>query len=90
MSQSASLVALIADARAAQASDLHLEAGLSPCLRVRGQLRDLGPPIGAQALLEMARATAGETRWAELQERRGRRQVAYCASPCAPRASGPR
>jgi twitching motility protein PilT len=70
MSQSASLVALIADARAAQASDLHLEAGLSPCLRVRGQLRDLGPPIGAQALLEMARATAGETRWAELQERR--------------------
>ena len=65
-----SLVALISEATAARASDLHLEPGLPACLRVRGQLRDFGPPIAGPALLEMARTVVGEARWPELIERR--------------------
>jgi len=40
-----SLAALIAAARSAQASDLHLEPGLPACLRLRGQLKNVGDPI---------------------------------------------
>jgi len=66
-----SLAALIAAAKAAQASDLHLEPGLPACVRVRGQLRSLGSEIiGARALLAHAREVVGEERWAEFLERR--------------------
>jgi len=65
-----SLAALIAAARSAQASDLHLEPGLPACLRVRGQLRNVGEPIPAEELLAMAREVVGEERWPEFLERR--------------------
>lgn len=60
----------ITAARAAGASDLHLEAGLPACLRVRGQLRNVGEPLAAAQLLEIARELVGEARWPELLERR--------------------
>ena len=66
----ARLRALVSTARSAQASDLHLEAGLPACLRVRGQLRSVGAPLEARALLEMAREVVGEEGWADFLRRR--------------------
>lgn len=60
----------ITAARAAQASDLHLEAGLPACLRVRGQLRNVGEPLAAAQLEEMAHELVGDERWPEFLERR--------------------
>ena len=57
-------------AAAAQASDLHLEAGLPLALRVRGQLRTQGAPVGARELLDLAREVVGEELWQDLLERR--------------------
>lgn len=64
------LASIIAAARSAQASDLHLEPGLPACLRVRGQLKSVGEPLGAKELLEVAREAIGDERWPELLERR--------------------
>src|SRR5262249_16390685 len=64
------LEALVRMAAANGASDLHLEAGLAPALRVRGTLRASGDPFPAPLLLEMARATIGETQWPRFLERR--------------------
>jgi twitching motility protein PilT len=64
------LADLIAAGRSAQASDLHLESGLPACLRVRGQLRNVGEPIPGADLLAMARELVGEERWPEFLERR--------------------
>jgi twitching motility protein PilT len=64
------LVALIDAARDAGASDLHLEAGLPPCMRVRGQLQSMGAPLSARELLASARDVVGEDRWPEFLERR--------------------
>jgi len=64
------LSALIAAARSAQASDLHLESGLPACMRVRGQLTSAGEPVEARELLEMAREVVGEERWADFLARR--------------------
>lgn len=61
---------LITAARAQQASDVHLEPGLPACLRVRGQLRNLGEPIAGRELAAMAREVLGEERWGELLQRR--------------------
>ena len=44
------LETLIAATRQQGASDLHLEAGLSPALRVRGALRTAGDPVPAATL----------------------------------------
>jgi twitching motility protein PilT len=52
------------------ASDLHLEPGLPPALRIRGTLRTLGEPVPAAVLLEIARELAGETGWPAFLERR--------------------
>jgi twitching motility protein PilT len=52
------------------ASDLHLEAGLPPALRIRGTLRTLGDPVPAAILLEAARELAGETGWPAFEARR--------------------
>src|SRR5882757_3534379 len=52
------------------ASDLHLEPGLAPALRIRGSLRASGEPLPAALLLEMARTTIGEERWPRFLERR--------------------
>jgi len=64
------LAALIDTARDAGASDLHLEAGLPPCMRVRGQLQSMGAPLSARELLAAAREVVGEGRWPEFLERR--------------------
>jgi len=64
------LSTFVSMACAAQASDLHLEAGLPAAIRVRGQLRSQGAPVGARELLELAREVVGEERWPELLERR--------------------
>jgi twitching motility protein PilT len=52
------------------ASDLHLESGLSPALRVRGALRVAGDAIPGKALAEMARSLIGEEQWPAFLERR--------------------
>src|SRR6266487_4221914 len=65
-----SLEDFIATAKQQRASDLHLEPGLPPALRVRGSLRTLGEPIPAKALLEWAREIIGEALWPNFLERR--------------------
>jgi twitching motility protein PilT len=62
-----SLIKLAADQGA---SDLHLEAGLAPALRVRGTLRVLGEPVSPKILAEMARTTIGDEAWQYFLERR--------------------
>jgi len=52
------------------ASDLHLEAGLPPALRIRGTLRTLGEPLPGKFLLEAARALIGEEQWLRFLEQR--------------------
>jgi twitching motility protein PilT len=52
------------------ASDLHLEAGLPPALRVRGALRTSGDPLPPNLLLEMARQTIGEDEWPRFLEQK--------------------
>ncbi len=53
-----------------QASDLHLEGGLPACVRVRGQLRSVGEPIGPREVLAMAREAVGDEGWPAFLERR--------------------
>jgi twitching motility protein PilT len=65
-----SLEDFIATAKQQRASDLHLEPGLPPALRVRGSLRTLGEPIPAKALFEWAREIIGEALWPNFLERR--------------------
>src|SRR5438034_11404342 len=65
-----SLEDFIATAKQQRASDLHLEPGLPPALRVRGSLRTLGEPIPAKALSEWAREIIGEAQWQNCLERR--------------------
>lgn len=61
---------LIGTARQQGASDLHLEAGLPPALRVRGALRTAGEPVPARLLQEWARELLGEGPWQQFLERR--------------------
>ena len=62
-----SLIKLAADSGA---SDLHLEPGLAPALRIRGTLRVAGEPVPAQALSAMAHAVIGDEQWPHFLERR--------------------
>ena len=64
------LESLVAAARAQGASDLHLEPGLPPALRIRGSLKTAGEPVPAKTLLEMAREILGAEQWARFVERR--------------------
>ena len=64
------LESLIESAAGRGASDLHLEAGLPPALRVRGALQIEGEPLPAPALLAAARRLVGEQQWPEFLERR--------------------
>ena len=64
------LESLISQAASNGASDLHLESGLSPAMRVRGTLRMAGDAIPAQVLAEMARQLLGEEQWQFFLERR--------------------
>jgi len=61
---------LVEQARRHGASDLHLEAGLPPTLRIRGGLRSLGEPVPAPVLLAMVQQVVPERQWAEFRERR--------------------
>src|ERR1051326_2629982 len=64
------LETLIGAARQQGASDLHLEAGLPPALRVRGSLRTSGEPVPARILSEWAHQLLGEGPWQQFLERR--------------------
>jgi len=64
------LDSLVGQALSNGASDLHLEAGLPPALRIRGTLRTTGEPIPSKVLLEWARQVLGEDQWPQFVERR--------------------
>lgn len=64
-----SLEKLIFSAKEQGASDLHLEAGLPPAVRIRGTLRTTGEPIAPARVLEMARGLIGHD-WPRFLERR--------------------
>jgi twitching motility protein PilT len=61
---------LITAARQQGASDLHLEPGLPPAMRIRGALRTAGEPVPARALLSYARHLIGDAHWAQFLQRR--------------------
>jgi twitching motility protein PilT len=65
-----SLRALIGLAKAEGASDLHLEPGLAPMLRVRSNLRAAGEPVTAGVTLEWARDLIGSEDWPHFEQRR--------------------
>lgn len=60
----------IALARSRGASDLHLEPGMPPAIRVGGRLSVVGEPVDAQRLLAEARALVGPELWSEFVARR--------------------
>lgn len=64
------LESLVAAASEEGASDLHLEPGLPPALRIRGALRTAGEPVAPKVLLEMARGVIGAEQWPRFVERR--------------------
>src|SRR2546423_4336378 len=64
------LDSLVGAAREQGASDLHLEAGLAPAVRVRGALRTIGEPVAARVLFQWAREIVGEAQWPSFLERR--------------------
>lgn len=64
------LSALIRQAQANGASDLHLEPGLPAALRVRGALRTVGDPIPAAALSAAALQLIGEAEWPRFLQQR--------------------
>ncbi len=64
------LESLIAAANDEGASDLHLEPGLPPAVRVRGALRTAGDPMPAHALLTMAQEVIGSAQWPRFLDRR--------------------
>jgi twitching motility protein PilT len=64
------LESLIAAAHEQGASDLHLEPGLPPAIRVRGALRTLGEPLPAKILLEFARGLIPNDQWSHFLEQR--------------------
>ena len=64
-----SLEQLVAKAREAGASDLHLEGGMPVAMRIRGELKMSGEPIAATQLSEMAREVIGDA-WNAFVERR--------------------
>lgn len=65
-----SLDSLIDIAKRRGASDLHLEAGLPPAVRVRGALEMQGSPISGAEIMTMARSLVGEDDWQSFIEQR--------------------
>ena len=61
---------LIALAKEEGASDLHVEPGLSPVLRVRGHLRSVGDPVEPAASQQWAQEMIGHENWPEFLQRR--------------------
>ena len=64
------LYSLITAAKAAGASDLHLEPGLPPAMRVRGALKASGASVAGDVLLDAARELIGEKNWNQFLKRR--------------------
>jgi twitching motility protein PilT len=64
------LESLIAAAQDQGASDLHLEPGLPPAIRVRGALRTVGEPLPPKLLTEIARELIPADQWNHFVERR--------------------
>jgi len=60
---------LIRAAKAVDASDIHLEAGLPAVLRIRGQLKHQGEALSAETLLSMAKSLIGDAHWSLFLER---------------------
>lgn len=65
-----SLDSWIATAKKSGASDLHLEPGLPPAIRVRGALRTAGEPLPAGQLLASAQEIIGTAQWPLFLERK--------------------
>ena len=57
------LDSLINKAKSIDASDLHLEAGSPAVFRIRGELKTLGEPVEADALLSASRPLIGDKNW---------------------------
>ena len=64
------LRSLVSLAKTEGASDLHIEPGLAPVLRVRSQLRAVGEPVAPASSLEWAREIIDPDDWPHFQERR--------------------
>jgi len=64
------LKSLIEVAARRGASDLHLEAGLPPAVRVRGRLHVQGEPLPARALLNMAREITPPEKWSDFVQQK--------------------
>ena len=64
------LRALISLAKSEGASDLHLEPGLAPMLRVRSNLRPIGEPVAGELTLEWARQIISSDDWPQFEQRR--------------------
>jgi twitching motility protein PilT len=64
------LDSLVAVAQKHGASDLHLEPGLPPAVRVRGALRTAGEPLTGEALAAMAQELIGAAEWPRFEEQR--------------------
>jgi len=59
-------------------SDVHLEAGMPPAVRVRGKLQAVGEPVSGESLLAVAKWVVGTDDWSEFVRRRsfdGTRQI---------------
>lgn len=63
------LDSLISAAREQGASDLHLEAGLPPAMRIRGTLRTSSEPLSAALLQQWAQTLIGPESWPAFLER---------------------
>jgi twitching motility protein PilT len=61
---------LISLAKSEGASDLHIETGLAPMLRVRGNLRPAGGPVTGELTLRWARQMIDPDHWPHFEQRR--------------------
>src|SRR5688500_16862188 len=66
--QPMTLEELVTQAKEADASDLHLEGGMPPALRIRGELKLSGSPLPAAMLSAFARELIGPS-WSTFTER---------------------
>jgi len=59
----------ILQARELGASDLHVEAGTPPVVRIRGDLQAIAEPVPAEPIAQAAQALLGPEAWAQFQLR---------------------
>jgi len=64
------LESLVASAHQQGASDLHLEPGLPPAVRVRGALHIAGEPVPVRGVLALAQGLIGPEQWVVFEQRR--------------------